>query len=202
MTASVIWSNRASCASLLGLALLAGGCAPHGADQAAQPPPAPPMPPPVSQPARGQAGLGLVPLPSPQQVSASVPLGRLDPFGNPRPPVVAPAAGSAAASSAASGASPAAAAAARGSAAAGAGGAVAPPGLPAGFLFNGVIATGGRPEALVQLGEQSGSVRVGDVGGKSKPWLPAGWTVAAIDTRQGTLTLSQGATIRRKTLVD
>ena len=64
-------------------------------------------------------------------------------------------------------------------------------------MFSGVIASRGRSEALVQTGSESGTVRVGDVGGRSNPWLPPGWTVAAIDARAGTITLSQGQQVKR-----
>lgn len=64
--------------------------------------------------------------------------------------------------------------------------------LPAGFRFSGVIVTGGEAQALVQLGSLSGSLRVGDRGGRSTDLLPPGWSVARIDLRRGVLTLRQG----------
>ena len=64
--------------------------------------------------------------------------------------------------------------------------------LPAGFRFSGVIVTGGQAQALVQLGANSGSLRVGDRGGRSTDLLPAGWSVARIDVQRGVLTLRQG----------
>ncbi len=64
--------------------------------------------------------------------------------------------------------------------------------LPAGFRFSGVIVTGGEAQALVQLGSLSGSLRVGDRGGRSTDLLPAGWSVARIDVQRGVLTLRQG----------
>ena len=65
--------------------------------------------------------------------------------------------------------------------------------LPPGLVFNGVIRSGGTPEALVQFGGQTGTLRVGQRGGRTTPLLPAGWSVASIDVQQGRLTLRQGA---------
>lgn len=64
--------------------------------------------------------------------------------------------------------------------------------LPAGFRFSGVIVSGGEAQALVQLGANSGSLRVGDRGGRSTDLLPPGWSVARIDVQRGVLTLRQG----------
>jgi hypothetical protein len=61
--------------------------------------------------------------------------------------------------------------------------------LPDGFRFNGVISSGGRPMALVQFGEQSGSLAVGDAGGRTTDLLPEAWKVASIDVQRGRLTL-------------
>ena len=75
------------------------------------------------------------------------------------------------------------------------------------MIFNGVIRSGGTPEALVQFGAQSGTLRVGQRGGSATgyrttdyrttdysttPLLPAGWSVASIDVQNGRLTLRQG----------
>lgn len=76
------------------------------------------------------------------------------------------------------------------------------------MIFNGVIRSGGTPEALVQFGAESGTLRVGQRGGSSTtdyrttdyrtmhyrttPLLPVGWSVASIDVQNGRLTLSQG----------
>jgi hypothetical protein len=60
-------------------------------DAGIAPPPPPPRPlpkPEVAPPPAAPAGAGLLPLPSPQQVVASVPVGRRDPFGRITPPVV------------------------------------------------------------------------------------------------------------------
>ncbi len=69
---------------------------------------------------------------------------------------------------------------------------VVPLALPENFRFTGVVSTGSRPQALVQLGELSGSLRQGDRGGRNTKLLPAGWSVAGIDLQRGVLTLSQG----------
>lgn len=76
------------------------------------------------------------------------------------------------------------------------------------MIFNGVIRSGGTPEALVQFGAESGTLRVGQRGGsrttdyrttdyrtmhyRTTPLLPVGWSVASIDVQNGRLTLSQG----------
>ena len=116
---------------------------------------------------------GLTPLPSSNQVVASVSSGRVDPFAPlqisaSRPVLLS---------------------------------------LPAGLIFNGVIRSGGTPEALVQFGAESGTLRVGQKGGsttdyrttdyrtmdyRTTPLLPAGWSVASIDVQNGRLTLRQG----------
>ena len=100
-----------------------------------------------------------------------------------------------------------------GSTATGAGGATAgggaaavpkagPPALPDDFQFSGVITSRGRAEALVQTGSVSGTVQVGDIGrGSANPWLPQGWSVDAIDARQGVLTLRQGSRTRSFKLI-
>ncbi|MEB3183338.1 MAG: hypothetical protein VKN15_02980 [Cyanobacteriota bacterium] len=189
--------SRANAATLLGAALLAAGCSPKPGDSTSVPPP---LAQPAGAPAPGKssAGLALVPLPSPQQVTASVALGRLDPFSNPRPmppatrsvPAGQQAASQAAATAVATGGGPAAATAA----------AAAPASLPADFTFSGVIASRGAAEALVQSAAHSGTVKVGDVGMPSNPWLPRGWKVTAIDASQGRLTLRNGPVVRTITL--
>ena len=67
-----------------------------------------------------------------------------------------------------------------------------PTGLPQGFRFSGVVRGGGQPEALVQFGSLSGTLRAGQVGGRSTDLLPLGWTVARVDGQRGRLTLRQG----------
>ncbi len=64
--------------------------------------------------------------------------------------------------------------------------------LPQGLVFNGVIRSGGTPEALVQFGGESGTLRVGQKGGRTTALLPSGWSVASIDVQKGSLTLRQG----------
>ncbi len=118
--------------------------------------------PPLADPAPSP---GLTPLPSPNQVLASVASGRVDPFA----PLSA-----------------------AGSAVGNPGARPAPLSLPPGLVFHGVIRSGGPPEALVQFGGESGTLRVGQRGGRSTPLLPAGWSVAGIDVQQGRLTLRQG----------
>ena len=66
------------------------------------------------------------------------------------------------------------------------------PGLPQGFRFSGVVRGGGQAEALVQFGSLSGTLRAGQVGGRSTDLLPLGWTVARVDGQRGRLTLRQG----------
>ena len=66
-------------------------------------------------------------------------------------------------------------------------------GLPQGFRFSGVVRGGGQAEALVQFGSLSGTLRAGQVGGRSTDLLPQGWTVARVDGQRGRLTLRQGS---------
>jgi hypothetical protein len=162
------------------------------------------------------AGLGLQPLPSPDQVTAAVALGRIDPFLDPRPPepvVAAPAvAGAAAAAGAPSGSgvpgatspsggspTPGSPSASRGVASAGgAGSAAAPvrsqpsvPRLP--LLLTGVIQTGPRPSAIVQSGSNSGSLLAGEKGSHANPFLPPGWRVESININAGKMVLRHGS---------
>ena len=154
--------------SALGAALLLVACAGEKSPQAANevtPQPAPPAPAPVGAPA---PLAGLTPLPSSNQVVASVSSGRVDPFAPLQISASRP----------------------------------APLSLPPGLIFNGVIRSGGTPEALVQFGAESGTLRVGQRGGsttdyrttdyRTTPLLPAGWSVASIDVQKGRLTLRQG----------
>jgi hypothetical protein len=69
---------------------------------------------------------------------------------------------------------------------------VVPLALPENFRFTGVVLIGSQAQAMVQLGELSGSLRQGDRGGRNTDLLPAGWSVAGIDLQRGVLTLSQG----------
>jgi len=149
--------------SAIAAALLLVSCAgekPPQATSQATSPPEPPAPAPVGAPA---PLAGLTPLPSSNQVVASVSSGRVDPFAPlqisaSRPVLLS---------------------------------------LPPGLIFNGVIRSGGTPEALVQFGAESGTLRVGQRGGsttdsRTTPLLPAGWSVASIDVQKGRLTLRQG----------
>jgi hypothetical protein len=69
---------------------------------------------------------------------------------------------------------------------------VVPLALPENFRFTGVVLSGSQAQAMVQLGELSGSLRQGDRGGRNTDLLPVGWSVAGIDLQRGVLTLSQG----------
>jgi hypothetical protein len=169
------------------------GCG--GAPEASAPPPPPPAPAaPAAQPAEAAATpaaasaapgaaaapaagpavlAGLTPLPSRQQVLAAAPADRPDPFA----PVVRPRLTGAAAAAGGDPSRPA---------------APAPLRLPEDFRFSGVIAVSGVPQALVQRSEQSGTVVVGDQGGRSTRLIPNGWVVTAIDVQNGRLRMRQG----------
>ncbi|MFM7268502.1 MAG: hypothetical protein ACKOZT_07950 [Cyanobium sp.] len=164
----------------LGFILTACSSGDRGGAIVPQPPPAP-ITAGLAHQSGTSSGIGLVPLPSPQQVAASVALGRLDPFSDPSSPSSSAARSLPAAGSADQ----------RGS------GTPAPAAvLPADFVFTGVIVSAGRAEAMVQTAAASNAVRVGEVGGPGKPWLPRGWKVEAIDVQQGRLTLRQGRAVR------
>ena len=64
--------------------------------------------------------------------------------------------------------------------------------LPADFRLTGVISSGGRGEAIVEYGTLSGSLRPGDIGGRTTQLLPSGWKVASINVLQERLTLQKG----------
>lgn len=173
----------ASAALLLLSSLM--GCG--GAPEASAPPPPPPAPAPAAQPADAAAApgaaaaptagagvlAGLTPLPSRQQVLAAAPADRADPFA----PVIRPRPTGAAAAASGDPSRPA---------------APAPLRLPDDFRFSGVIAVSGVPQALVQRSEQSGTVVVGDQGGRSTRLLPNGWVVTSIDVQNGSLRMRQG----------
>jgi len=191
--------------ALLGLAFLAG-CAgsPPPAPEAQVPPPPPApaatapavpaptaaqpgpggTPPASSAPERGKPAApatGLVPLPSPRQVIAALPVGRRDPFESPFPPLPPLPTGAQAAG---------------GTAPAGTlrGRTLPPPplSLPPGFRVTGLINSGGTSEAVVEYGTLSGSLRRGDRGGRTTDLLPGGWSVAAVDVNRGRVTLQRG----------
>ena len=170
MTDSVISLKPATLkflGSAIAAALLLVSCAgekpPQATSQATSP-----QEPPAQAPVGAPAPLaGLTPLPSSNQVVASVSSGRVDPFA----PLATPATTSSSRP--------------------------IPLSLPPGLIFNGVIRSGGTPEALVQFGAESGTLRVGQRGGstmdsRTTPLLPAGWSVASIDVQKGRLTLRQG----------
>jgi len=69
------------------------------------------------------------------------------------------------------------------------GAAPAPPPVPEGFRFGGVIRSGAQAQALVQFGSESGVLRTGDVGGRTTKLLPPGWAVGRIDVARGVLVL-------------
>ena len=69
----------------------------------------------------------------------------------------------------------------------------APPVLPEGLTFSGVILASGRAQALVQFQGNAGSLVVGDQGGRTTDLLPQAWKVAAVDVAQGRLILATGA---------
>ena len=170
--------------------LLLGGC---GLEQfLLGGPPAPeqsePLPPSRSDGPQVDVSAGLSPLLTPQQVLTAVPFGRSDPFA----PLPAPAIPAVSSGTGTPSASPQAAPA---GAAGAPGGASAPGGAPAdaaaaaqppstctpeGLRLTGVIRSGGSAEALVTNGSLSGSLRVGDRGGRSTDLLPAGCVVASI----------------------
>lgn len=109
-------------------------------------------------------------MPSKQQVLAAAPTDRPDPFA----PVIRPQPAGAAAGAASRPAGP------------------VPLTLPEDFRFSGVIAIAGVPQALVQRTEQSGSVVVGDQGGRSTRLIPNGWVVTEIDVQNGRLRMRLG----------
>jgi len=162
-------------AGITGLALTLTACG-GTPPEAAVVPRAPLSPPPTLEaPVAAAPAAGLAPLATPQQVVQAVPMGRLDPFAAPHPPGTA--AGGPSTRSTPQPLSP-----------------------PAGFRLTGVIATGGRPEALVVYGNRSGSLVQGERGGGPMALLPAGWQVAAIDGPQGALTLRYGRQLLRLSL--
>ena len=137
----------------------------------------PPVPPAAAQSAAKPAAApatpasqGFTPLPSREQVLATTPERRPDPFAPLVQPRTAPAQGPP-----------------------GSQRRFQPPiTLPPGFQFNGVVSVGGVPQALVTYGNESGSLTHGDRGGRTTPLLPLGWSVAAIDVQSGRLLLRQG----------
>lgn len=145
------------------------------------------------------APTGLVPLPTPRQVIASLPVGRRDPFASPLPPLRSlptEAVQGAGAATATGEARPAAgapvAADAAGVPRAGRPQPPPPLTLPPGFRVTGLIRSGGTNEAIVEYGPLSGSLRPGDRGGRTTDLLPRGWSVASVDVNRGRVTLQRG----------
>ena len=146
-------------------------------------PPPPPLRPGLERPAP-TAGLGLQPLPTPQQVTQAVQQGRIDPFSDPRPPAPTPASPSAGGSIT------------RGAVPAGGAGGPGSKSAPARALtaalalqLSGVIQSGGRPEAIVVMGSESDSLRIGQQGSNETPLLPRGWSVESININACSLVL-------------
>ncbi|MEY4297945.1 MAG: hypothetical protein RLZZ423_1124 [Cyanobacteriota bacterium] len=135
-------------------------------------PPAPVAPEPAKPPAKLQPTAGLTPLATPQQVVSAIDVGRPDPFAPSQStgtigPDGKPVSGPAKAA------------------------------LPDGFKLTGLIRSGGRSQAFVQIGSQSGPLCPGPRGrcsgtGADQPLLPPGWTVTGIDATNGLLAVSFG----------
>jgi hypothetical protein len=201
LTAFVTWLKRPT-AELVPLlvvcsTILLSGCIRlpgfDGAKQAEEPPVSPPVQAP--KPAERLEVTGLTPLPTTDQLLASMPIGRNDPFA-PQPRIGLTASPEQAAS--VGGQPPSSPGAQARSGATRKRPAPLPPlQLPPEFRFNGVMRAGSRPQALVQLGADIGTVCVGTrgfcAGSGLAALLPPGWTVAAIDVERGRLTLRQGS---------
>ena len=155
------------------------GCSSSDTASAPPPPaPAPPVPaPPPQSPAKPLPPSGLTPLATPQQVVGAIEVGRADPFAPSQPPP-----GSATTRIGPDGKPMAVTARAT---------------LPDDFKLTGVIRTGGRVQAFVQIGDQSGPLCPGPRGRCSgaaadQPLLPAGWSVTGIDAANGLLAVTFG----------
>ncbi len=161
-------------AALAGSALVLAACSRDQPEADLVDPPAAPAAGVDPAAAPAAAVTGFTPLPTTNQVLAANPIGRSDPFASDRPaPPAAPTSGAVGRPS------------------------TPPPRpaplqLPSDFRFSGVIRTGGSPQALVQLGATSGSVGIGELGGRNTDLLPAGWVVSSIDVDRGRLVLRQG----------
>jgi hypothetical protein len=166
---SLLASRRLLMAGLACSTVLLAACS-RDQPQLEREDPAALMPPAVVSPggsAPAAAVSGFTPLPTTNQVLAANPIGRSDPFASDRPAPSAPATRPQDQ-------------------------AVAPLQLPPGFLFSGVIRVGASPQAMVQLGDNTGSLAIGEVGGRNTDLLPTGWVVSAIDVDRGRLVLRQG----------
>ena len=162
---------------LVGFLAVAGLSSCGGTQEAQKNPTLPPAAAPPSALAQAEPTLtpvqsppGLNPLPTQSQVVAAVPMGRKDPF--------APIPGTRMNPSPAKRPQP----------------PPSPPplSLPESFRFTGVISSGGGGEAIVELGALSGSVRPGDIGGRTTQLLPQDWKVVSINVSQERLTLQKG----------
>ena len=65
-----------------------------------------------------------------------------------------------------------------------------------GLQLSGVIQSGGRPEAIVVMGGQSDSLRIGQQGSARNPLLPPGWSVQSININSCSLVLKNGGLLR------
>jgi hypothetical protein len=139
-------------------------------------PPPPPARPAADASAAPAVPSGLTPLPSSQQVVAAFPVGRRDPFASLAPSATAAQAGAGAKAAA-----------------------LKPPEFLNEFKVSGVIQGAGHAEAVVTYKTVSGSLRQGDLGGRTTDLLPSGWSVAAVDVQNGFLVLQNGG---RKVKVD
>ena len=76
--------------------------------------------------------------------------------------------------------------------------------LPAGLRLRGVMRSGGRLQAIVQIGSSSGPLCLGPrgacAGSGVPPLLPPGWSVAGIDAARGQVQLRQGGQLTRLSL--
>ena len=68
-----------------------------------------------------------------------------------------------------------------------------------GLQLTGVIQAGGRPEAIVVMGNQSDSLRIGQQGSNKNPLLPPGWRVESININACSLVLKQGGEVKTYT---
>lgn len=193
-------------ATLLTSALAVIGCVPAPPTDTAETPQLPLVPASGVKPSNTEtsgsdasASVGLQPLPTPQQVTGSVPLGRRDPFAQPIPsfspgstrPDGSPALRESGQAATSLQRGPTQAASLQ-SGRVDLGSRTPPPlQLPPGFGITGVIRSGGITEAVVRYGPLSGSLRPGDRGGRTTDLLPSGWSVAAVDVNQGLLTLQK-----------
>jgi hypothetical protein len=65
--------------------------------------------------------------------------------------------------------------------------------------LSGVIQSGGRPEAIVVMGSQSDSLRIGQQGSDKNSLLPPGWRVESININSCSLVLKKGSLLHSYT---